>query len=341
MNFLRLKESSLARLLTIAIIVWTISAIIDMSMAHDNMIQNKSFIGLLISDIPEMFLFHRILYILIASFITTLILLYKAHCQLKNSENKLAELNNTLELKVIERNEELTNTNLKLENLNQSKSSILSLISHELKTPLNGIMCSAQLLLFELENTDNKEIAQALYESAKRLNNFSETALLVTKLTLREHDLLPIKINLEDFVNNISHLFDDLNSLNSLNITKNCFTENIYVEIDENLVAFSIKSILDNAIKFSDHGSVIKLTLSIEDDFFKLCFQDKGNGFTEEVLPQIFELFTVNDILHHSDGLGLSLAIVRLIMDYHNGKVDAKNIESGAEVSMFLPLTIE
>lgn len=114
----------------------------------------------------------------------------------------------------------------------------------------------------------------------------------------------------------------------------------MFVEIDENLIDFSINSILKNSIKYSIQESEIKLIFSIEENFLKLCFQDSGNGFSDEVMPQIFELFAVNDLLHHSEGLGLSLAIVKLIVDYHNGKIDAKNIDGGAEVSLFLPLTL-
>ncbi|MBM2814774.1 MAG: hypothetical protein HW421_1536 [Ignavibacteria bacterium] len=341
MKFKKIRENTIAIILLVSAIVWILATILEPMMVEDKMSQNMNFLDLLIFNIPEMLIYHRILYILIISFLFSMVFLYRTQYKLKSSENTLNELNKTLEQKVIDRTEALTNANLKLEHLSKSKSDILSLISHELKTPLNGIMGLANILLTELENTNNKEIAQHLFDSAKRLNKFSETALMVTKLKLREHNLSPVKINLDDFVNNVTIHFNELDGSNILNISKNFIAENIYVEIDENLIAFSIESILNNAIKFSDKGSEIKVILTIEGNYFILCFQDKGNGFSEEVLPQIFELFTVNDILHHTEGLGLSLAIVGLIMEYHNGKVEAKNIESGAEVSMYLPLKIE
>lgn len=341
MNFRRYKESSISIIVLIIAIVWILSTLVDSSMSHDNMMPQGSFLDLLIFNIPEMQLFHRILYILIAAFISSILLLYKAHYKLKESENKLADLNKTLEQRVIERTEELTKTNIKLENLNNSKSDILGLLSHELKTPINGIMGTSQLLLIELENSNNRELAQGLFDSSKRLNNFCETALLVTKLKLREHNLKPLKIDLEDFIKHINLQFYELNSSNSLVISKKFEKENVYVEIDENLIDFSINSILKNSIKYSNKDSEIKLIFSIEQNFLKLCFQDIGTGFPEELMPRIFELFTFNDLMHHSEGLGLSLAIVKLIMEYHNGKVEAKNIESGAEVSMYLPLATE
>jgi signal transduction histidine kinase len=340
-NIRRLKDSSISIIVLISAIVWVLSTLIDSSMTHGNMMPHGTFLDLLIFNIPEMQLFHRILYILIAAFISSILLLYKAHYKLKESENKLADLNKTLEQRVIERTEELTKINTKLENLNNSKSDILGLLSHELKTPINGIMGASQLLLFELENSDNRELAQDLFDSSKRLNNFCETALLVTKLKLREHNLKPLKIDLEDFIKHINMQFYELNSSNSLVISKKFEQENIYVEIDENLIDFSINSILKNSIKYSNQDSEINLIFSIEQNFLKLCFQDNGTGFSEEIMPRIFELFSFNDLMHHSEGLGLSLAIVKLIMEYHNGKVEAKNVESGAEVSLYLPLSFD
>ncbi len=341
MNIRRFKENSILIIVLISAIVWVLSTLVDSSMTHGNMMPHGTFLDLLIFNIPEMQLFHRILYILIAAFISSILLLYKAHYKLKESENKLADLNKNLEQKVIERTEELTLTNIKLENLNNSKSDILGLLSHELKTPINGIMGASQLLLFELENSDNRELAQDLFDSSKRLNNFCETALLVTKLKLREHNLKPLKINLDDFIYSINLQFNELNSSNSLVISKKFEKENIYVEIDENLIDYSTSCILKNSIKYSNQDSDIKLIFSIEQNFLKLCFQDNGSGFPEEIMPRIFELFTFNDLMHHSEGLGLSLAIVKLIMDYHEGRVEAKNVESGAEVSLYLPLATE
>jgi two-component system sensor histidine kinase/response regulator len=257
---------------------------------------------------------------------------------LKHKSDIVREMNQILEQKVEERTHELKEANEKLAVLDNTKNDFLALISHEMRTPLSGIVGFAKILKAMIQDPEQKEFAEYLVQSADRLNVFSEIALLITKLKLQSYDFKISEYNIKAIVNNVIKSCTSRLEAKEITLTKKFDTDRLNIAMDESLIMFSIKGIITNAITYGNKGGKILIHVSLEDKFLKIAVIDNGPGFSEEALSKIFELFAAVDLLHHAEGYGLSLATVKLIADLHKGKVEAKNLKTGAEVSLFIPI---
>jgi len=260
------------------------------------------------------------------------------HLQLKNKTEQLKELNKTLEQKVDERTIALLEANKKIARLDKAKKDFLILISHEMRTPLNGIVGLAELLNGILTEPAQREYIDYLVLSAEKLLKFSDSALLITNLQLHDYDFSKEKFNPIKLIEPVLMELNAKLQSKKINILRKYSTEELWVPADKELIEVSIKSILENAINFSPVNSEIIATIEKMSDQVKISFADYGPGFSEEALLQSFEAFNTTDMAHHSEGFGLSLATVKLIMDLHRGKISIANTKIGSEVSLFLPL---
>jgi two-component system sensor histidine kinase/response regulator len=258
--------------------------------------------------------------------------------QLKHKNDQIRMMNEILEQRVKERTIELTEANEKLAVLDKTKNDFLSLISHEMRTPLNGIVGFAEILKSMVEDSEQKEFAQYLVQSADRLSRFSEVALLVTSLKLNKYDFSIENYNLELLVNSVINRLNEKLSSNANLIIKNINTDVLTIAMDESLIRFSVMGIIENAIKFSPAGEIIQIDVTHKDDFVRISVKDNGPGFSDEAMSKLFELFISGDSVHRPDGLGLTLATTKMIMDLHKGKVEVYNQEKGAEVNLYIPL---
>lgn len=259
------------------------------------------------------------------------------HLQLKHKTDLIKQMNEILEQKVAERTIKLTEANQKLAVLDQTKNDFLALISHEMRTPLNGIVGFAEILKSMVEDPAQKEFADYLVQSADRLSRFAEIALLITSMKLQRYDFNIEEYSLELLIDSVIERCEGKINDKAIKVIKKFDTSKLNIAMDESLIRFSIRGIIENAINFSPSGDNINIIVSSENGFLKITVKDNGPGFSHEALSKIFELFTSDDIWHHSDGLGLSLATVKMIADLHKGKVEVKNVDKGAEVALFIP----
>ena len=211
---------------------------------------------------------------------------------------------------------------LKLKNteeVDNIKSNFLSLISHETNTPLNGIIGLSELLL-ESENltSDELESIKMIYESGYRLHELLDKARLLCEL---KTDVKLTK-TVEPYYGIIA---------NSYSIVKDKYTKDVVTDIDIShdillsadwgLISKAVTMLIDNAIKFSRDGGTVEIYTKLKADICELYIVDHGPGIAEEATSKIFEEFSIEDVAHHSNGLGLSLATVKEIAAIHHGSV--------------------
>jgi two-component system sensor histidine kinase/response regulator len=263
------------------------------------------------------------------------------HLQLKYKTDQLKMMNSILEQKVNERTKELTLANERLELLDKAKSDFLALISHEMRTPLNGIVGFSELLKSMVQDPELKKFTDYLLDSAERLTRFSEMALLITSLKLNNYDFFIENFSLDSLLNNVINNLQNKINEKTLKIVRQLNTDDHNIAIDESLMRFSVKSILENAIHYSNVGESIIISVSQDKNYIKLSIRDFGPGFSDEAMAKIFEIFTIVNIMHHTEGLGLSLATIKMITELHKGIIEVKNMNKGAEVSLFIPIDIK
>jgi two-component system sensor histidine kinase/response regulator len=252
----------------------------------------------------------------------------ETHIQLHEQKIALAEINEKLEEKVKERTIQLENAFKRLNQLEKAKTDFLDIISHELRTPLNGITGLTTLLNLTELTDEQQKYMQYLEDVANRLTRFSETALLITELRANgnQPDFLPtqVKYILESALKH----FEKDNQGKYRSVRLEMEKEDLLLAVNTTLIKKSLEMLMENACKFGGQKVNIRLSTSSDENHIILSCIDDGPGFSKDSQKRLFELFSAGDVMH-KEGTGLSLAAIKLIMDYHNGKINVRNNEDG------------
>jgi two-component system, sensor histidine kinase and response regulator len=264
-----------------------------------------------------------------------LIVRVKTHISLKETLEKLENLNRSLEEKVLERtnqlkeaNEKLEATNLKLIDLDKAKSEFLNLISHEIRTPLNGILGPLELLKGPVYASEIGSLIEMLDASVRRLERFSLDALLITRLKTRGSEIKRENISLSKLFNEVVTENSEKIKSKNISIYKKFDLKNDLIIGETDLVKKSIINILDNSIVFSPQKGAIEVTTYKDGNFNILEIHDNGEGFTSKTKDHLSELFTLAD-KYRDNSKGIGLPIVKMIMEAHGGDVILENHVSG------------
>jgi PAS domain S-box-containing protein len=262
----------------------------------------------------------------------------------KDQELQLQELNTKLELKVRERTRELSDTVKKLsalnvelddENkkrieaekrtkealkkeieLNELKTKFLSLVSHEFKTPLSGILTSSMLLgkykLTEQQERRDRHI-KTISDKVHYLNNILNDFLSVEKLEKGEvtYNVSTFKLSkvVDEVVYNANILLKDGQKIN--------YPENIddiSLTQDEKIMELALSNLVHNAIKYSSEETVIDIRIFQDDDITTLEVSDNGIGIPEKDQKNIFNRYfrAENALLTQGTGIGLNIVKTHL-----------------------------
>jgi two-component system, sensor histidine kinase and response regulator len=256
----------------------------------------------------------------------------KTHLDLYTKQKLLDELNQDLEAKVIERTSQLEAANRQLLNLEKAKSEFLSIISHELRSPLNG-MIGLTTLLSQTELTkEQNEYLNSLEQTSRRLARFSEMALLITSLQTKNKtvEMYPVlvKVIMDIVITEMNDIFKE----KEIKFAQDFEDDTIQLLLDTDLIRKCISILIENAVYHLPIGGALKIRV-FESETQKICIQviDDGLGFDPEVLITINDYITNGNMIS-KEGVGLSLAAVKLIMDVHCGKIIIKNSPEGGAV---------
>lgn len=268
----------------------------------------------------------------------------KTHVELKRSKDQLKKVNLWLEEKVEARTQELKESNHQLENayqelsvLDQSKSDFLAMISHQINTPLNGIIGFINLLKDELADSHLNEMLTYLEQSASRLESFAKVSLKITELRTRNVSIDKTDVPFDSLLSESIELLAEKISSKNIHIHSEGNTNNRNVSGHPELIAFCIESILDNAINSSPKEGNIQVRFEKNEKDIHCIFIDEGNGFGPDSIKNLFELFAAGD-KYADENKGLDLALVKLIMEAHRGEIlISNNIDKGATVLLTFP----
>ncbi len=223
---------------------------------------------------------------------------------------------------------------------NLLKSNLLKNISHEFRTPLNGIVGFSELLQKTSDQFETGNMASMIYSSAIRLNHVLDSIMLLNEL---EDINKKKRINCK--LTNISSVLSDITSLYArqfkdkrLNFIVD-IEANLYAEIDEKLLSQALIHLLNNALKFTHQGHV-KLVYSAKDKEIFIDVIDSGIGIPQESLEIIFSEFRQASEGYNRafEGVGLGLTISQRIVDLMQGRISVKsNLLEGSTFTIALP----
>jgi len=211
-------------------------------------------------------------------------------------------------------NHELLAAKEKAQESNRLKSAFLANLSHELRTPMNGILGFSQLLVADdLSDEERLNYVEIIRQSGNRLLSMINDIINISKIDANQIEiytesvpLLPIISEIVEFykfeakAKNIDFLFESVN-----------LSKDIYVHTDESKLKQIFANIIGNAIKYTPEGEVVVST-NVYKDYIEIIVTDTGYGIKEEKQQQIFDRFVrLEETSDKTDGTGLGLAISR------------------------------
>ncbi|MDX1695515.1 MAG: 7TM diverse intracellular signaling domain-containing protein [Ketobacteraceae bacterium] len=232
------------------------------------------------------------------------------------------------------KNRELKEALLQLTKSNSLKDEFLATISHELRTPMNGIEGSLQIVRHSVQDDTSKAHIDAAFHSAHHMTQLVESLLEYSELQSGNWQLNEQLFNLEELIkkstNNIRQEYV------SRNLTFNLHTDiqlSHLVKGDQERLQHLLFQLLDNAFKFTYEGSVtldVSASESPEQDTCHISIQisDTGIGIAPSQLKTIFEGFRQIDgsFSRQYGGLGIGLSICKAIVDRMNGQLSVESL---------------
>lgn len=235
--------------------------------------------------------------------------------------------------------------NRHLMKFNQLKNDFIANASHELKTPLNGIIGMAESLVGEKEIQESspnvKSNINNIVHSGRRLSSLIGDILDFSKISENKLNLELSSINLPDLVRDVITTVEP--HLDSKPIELVVHVPNTLPEVQADNIRLKqiLNNLLDNAIKFTERGT-IKLYAKVELDNVVIQVSDSGIGIDDEQRQFIFEHFTQGDgsLTRRRGGIGLGLAIVDFLVKQHGGKLELISEKNqGSTFSFSLPVS--
>ena len=248
--------------------------------------------------------------------------------------NKLAAANRELELKVKERTEKLASAlerlkkaNRRLRALDKAKSDFISVVSHQLRTPVSVIMGYIEMLrngeLGKCDPSASKAI-ERIYKNMDRLRLLISDIVNVNKLELGKLELIPEKFDIVSMLDELVEKYRPLAREKVLYILFVNLTEKekVFIYADRAKIYEAISHIIDNAIKYTKSGGV-QVGLQEGQDYITIFVKDTGIGIDEKYKDMIFERFVrLPEAKKMSpEGLGIGLYLAKNIIKAHGGKL--------------------
>ena len=211
-------------------------------------------------------------------------------------------------------------------------------VSHELKTPLQGIIGSAELIQKGLvKPEDQSRFIRSIHDEALRLLDLINDIIKLSKLDGGQQmpkENVSIKDICADAVSTLKPMAREKN------VTVSCSGDRGEINGVRSLIYEIVYNLLENAIKYSREGGVVQIYVIDEKDSVRLTVEDNGVGIAPEDKQRVFERFYRGDKSHSGkiDGTGLGLSIVKRAVAYHGGTVTLESQEGrGTEISVVLP----
>ncbi|MEZ5757351.1 MAG: transporter substrate-binding domain-containing protein [Emcibacteraceae bacterium] len=230
---------------------------------------------------------------------------------------------------------------------NRAKSTFLAETSHELRTPLNAILGFSEMLLnkyFGELNEKQLDYVKDINRSGKHLLDLINTLLDLTEIESGKKDINKEILSAKEIVEECTEIMRY--QIMQKNITLNFSMDKDQPEIYADRLALKqvLFNLLTNSIKYTQNEGEITISVEQQQDMKKIMVKDNGQGIEEELIENLTEPFFKGkkSAYYAEEGWGLGLAITKLLIEAHGGRLKIESaLGKGTSVMFFLPDLIE
>ena len=222
-----------------------------------------------------------------------------------------------------------------LQKYEEMKKEFIGNLSHELKTPLTSIKGFVEVMKEE----GKLKYIDIIERNIDRMIQIVKDIQMLSKLEYRKTKAQIESVDALDILKDIEKLFHKKAEEKGLNLLMEVEEKPFYIKVDPYLFEEMLVNLVDNAIRYTDRGSVSVKIYRGKGGFF-VEVKDTGIGIPKEHIDRIFERFYVVDKSRskRTGGTGLGLSIVKHIVLLHNGKIDVRSIPGeGTTFTIFIP----
>ncbi len=320
------QKREYSQLLTFSQFIYIVSGVIDSLSAYR------------IIDLPYTLLYSYFLYILIQSIILG-DKYSKSYNMIEELSNNLLIINESLEESVRKRTYEYKLEKEKAENESIWKDKFISLVSHDLQSPLSTLLVFFDSILHS--NKDKQFLLEKVSESKVIILNslaMVKHLLCMSRFQYKTIQIFYKDLELSESIQSVKEQLKTEFDRKEIQLTLHLEKE-IIITGDEDILKEILRNILLNSIKFSIEKSEVKVFYTEEEDYQIIKIQDKGKGITNEILEKLQNQIHITTLGTRGEaGFGVGLRLCCDLMSLHNGKlqIDSKENE-GTMISLYFP----
>lgn len=230
-----------------------------------------------------------------------------------------------------------------LEELNTHKESVLAILSHDLRSPLAGLIQGAEYLKSNFDTIEpalTKDLLQEFHKAALNELNMLDYLVEWARIKYAADAYAPAKIELVDCIKKVFKLLKETAAINSINLHHE-IEENTIVFADEKMLLSILQNIVSNAIKHSHIGGEITLSSKKSKDMIVIEIKDTGVGMSKEIQDKLFapQLKSLSKAVEENKGAGIGLLLVKGFLEKNGGEIWVESTK-GVGSSFYFTLPI-
>jgi signal transduction histidine kinase len=236
---------------------------------------------------------------------------------------------------------ELLRTLAREKELGQLKSTFVSMVSHEFRTPLAIIQSSAEILrdyFPQLEAFQREEQLQSIIKNTQRMAGIMEEILVLSRLDSGKMEFKPAPLDLTRFCHTV--VDQVLSATGRQCPIELCLRAPVpEAHADERLLGYILSNLLGNAVKYSPPGQPVHFSFEREDSHVLCRICDQGIGIPAADQPWLFNAFHRGRNVGERPGTGLGLVLVKRCVELHRGQIRIEStLGKGTQVTLRLPV---
>jgi PAS domain S-box-containing protein len=261
---------------------------------------------------------------------------------LKDSNGNIVGLvgisNDITERKKME--DKLRERNQQLEKLNNMTNKIYSVVGHDLKTPLSSILGLSDLLLSETDDEEAlKENLSIIRQSALKMSDLLGDLLNWARIQTDDLSLNKKKFSICETVRDTIELLEIIAEQKDIDLQFSS-EQSFLVYADKQLIATIVRNFISNALKFSDEGDTIEVSVHRAEEYWKVSVKDEGMGMTEEYVERLFHerKHPQKEGTQNEKGSGIGLKLCKELAERHGGKISVESeLAKGSTFTLHIP----